>query len=238
MLKQKKYRFLNHFWTKESGLSGMLVLLFAMHFFAVPLLGSYSSFMVVINVFWMLFLFAGIISLSKSPKQSILFSIVPFLFVLFNWIMVFEKTPFVLMADVVFTIATFVLLIFLVLKKVFEPGPISEYRVIGSIVVYMILANLWSVMYQFMYQHIPGAFQITLPPFDSNTIEANFMYFSYITITTTGFGEIVPLHPFARALVQIEAIIGVLYPVILIGRLVSDANENKAKRKQKTMSNS
>jgi hypothetical protein len=202
-----------------------------MHFIAVPLLGSYSSFMVIINIFWMLFLFSGIISLSKSNKQSLMLSIIPFLFVMFNWIMVFEKTPFVLLADVIFTIATFVLLIVLVLTKVFEPGPISEYRVIGSIVVYMLLANLWSVMYQFIYQHIPGAFQITLPPFESNTIEANFMYFSYITITTTGFGEIVPLHPFARALVQVEAIIGVLYPVILIGRLVSDANENKSKKK-------
>lgn len=85
----------------------------------------------------------------------------------------------------------------------------------------------------FIYEHIPGAFQMTLPPFESNTLQANFLYFSYITITTTGFGEIVPLHPIARSMVQIEAIIGVLYPVILIGRLVSDANENSAKKKQK-----
>jgi hypothetical protein len=196
MLQAKKYRFLNHFWTKESGLSGMLVLLFAMHFFIIPLFGSYSSFMVIINIFWMLFLIAGIISLSKS-KERILLLIIPFLFILFNWIMVFQKTPFVLLTDVILTITTFSLLIVLVLKKVFEPGPISEYRVIGSIVVYMILAHLWSVIYLFIYQNIPGAFQITLPPFEGNTLEANFLYFSYITITTTGFGEIVPLHPFA-----------------------------------------
>ncbi|PVX44677.1 ion channel [Flavobacterium sp. 103] len=233
MTKNKKYRFLNHFWDKESGLSGMLVLLFIMHFFLIPIFGSYSSFMVIINVFWMLFLIAGIISLSKSKKQTILYTIIPFLFILFGWISVFQPSPFVLLADIVFTIATFMLLIFLVLKKVFEPGPITEYRVIGSIVVYMILANFWSVIYLFIYEHIPGAFQITLPPFESNTLQANFLYFSYITITTTGFGEIVPLHPFARAMVQIEAIIGVLYPVILIGRLVSDANENNAKKKQK-----
>ena len=233
MLKHKKYSFLNHFWTKESGLSGMFVLLVAMHFVIIPLFGSYSSFMVIINVFWMLFLIAGIIVLSKSKKQTLLLVIIPFLFVIFNWIMVFEKTPFVLLADIILTIATFGLLIVLVLAKVFEPGPITEYRVIGSIVVYMILANLWSVIYQFIYQHIPGAFQITLPPFESNTLEANFLYFSYITITTTGYGDIFPLHPFARAMVQIEAIIGVLYPVILIGRLVSDANENKVKHKPK-----
>jgi hypothetical protein len=233
MVKNKKYLFLNHLWDKESGLSGMFVLLCIMHFVLIPIFGSYSSFMVIINVFWMLFLIAGIFSLSKSKKQTVLFTIIPFFFVLFGWISVFRPTPFVLLADIIFTISTFGLLIFLVLKKVLEPGPITGYRVIGSIVVYMILANFWSVVYQFIYEHIPGAFQITLPPFESNTLQANFLYFSYITITTTGFGEIVPLHPFARAMVQIEAIIGVLYPVILIGRLVSDANENNAKKKQK-----
>lgn len=233
MIKHKKYRFLNHLWDKESGLSGMLVLLFIMHFVLIPIFGSYSSFMVIINIFWMLFLVAGIISLSKSKKETFLFVIFPIMFVVFNWITVFENSPFVLFADIFFTVATFVLLIVLVLKKVFEPGPITEYRVIGSIVVYMILANLWSVIYLFIYEQIPGAFQITLPAFESNTLQANFLYFSYITITTTGFGEIVPLHPIARSLVQIEAIIGVLYPVILIGRLVSDANENSAKKKQK-----
>lgn len=230
MMTVKKYRFLNHLWSKESGLSGMLVLLFIMHFILMPIFGSYSSFMVIINIFWMMFLFAGIISLSKSKKQTFQLIIIPFLFILFNWIAVFERTPFVLFADIFFTLATFVLLIVLVLKKVFEPGPITEYRVIGSIVVYMILANLWSVIYQFVYEHIPGAFQITLPAFESNTLQANFLYFSYITITTTGYGDIFPLHPVARSLVQIEAIIGVLYPVILIGRLVSDANENKSKK--------
>ncbi|PWA08204.1 potassium channel family protein [Flavobacterium laiguense] len=232
MTRQKKIKFLNHLWNKESGLSGMFVLLVGMHFILIPLFSSYRSFMVTINIFWMLFLVSGIFSLAKSKKQTLLFSIIPLMFVVFSWITVFEQTPFVLFAEIFFTIATFVLLIVLVLKKVLEPGPITGYRVIGSIVVYLILANLWCVIYLFIYEQIPGSFSITLPPFESNTLLANFLYFSYITITTTGFGEIVPLHPFARAMVQIEAIIGVLYPVILIGRLVSDANENNSKKKQ------
>ena len=223
-MQQKKYRFLNHLWTKESGLSGMLILLFVMQFVIVPVFGSYSSFMVIINIFLMLFIIAGIIALSKSSKKTVFLIIIPFLFVIVNWIVIIEKSPFLLLADVILTIATFGLLIGLVLVKVFEPGPITAYRVIGSIVVYMLLAHLWSVIYLFIYQNVPDSFQITLPAFESNTLEANFMYFSYITITTTGFGEIVPLHPFARALVQVEALVGVLYPVILIGRLVSDVN--------------
>jgi hypothetical protein len=230
MNKQKKYQFLNRFWKQESGLSGMLILLFIMHFILIPILGSYSFFLVVLNIFWMLFLMAGIFSLAKSSKQAILISIVPFLFIVFGWISAFNPTPFTVLTDLILSIVTFLLLIILVLLKVFEPGPITLHRVIGSIVVYMLMANLFAIVYLFFYQYINGSFQVSLPPFESNSLAANFMYFSYITITTTGFGEIVPLHPIARSLVQVEAIIGVLYPVILIGSLVSDANETHQKK--------
>lgn len=224
MEKQKKYLFLNNFWVKESGLSGMLILLFIMQFILIPLLSNYSFFMVLMNVFWMAFLLAGIFSLATTNRQAMLISIVPVLFIGFRWISVFYPTPFVILSELLLTVCTFSLLIVLVLKKVFEPGPVTAHRVIGSVVVYMLLANLWSVIYLFLYEHIAGSFQLTLPAFKLNSLHANFLYFSYITITTTGFGEIVPLHPMARSLVQVEALTGVLYPVILIGRLVSDVN--------------
>jgi hypothetical protein len=162
--------------------------------------------------------------LATSNKQALLISIIPVLFIVFSWINVFISTPFVLAVGLILSICTFLLLIILVLIKVFEPGPITAHRIIGSIVIYMLMAQLWTVIYVFFYEHISGSFQLSLPPFESNSLQANFLYFSYITISTTGFGEIVPLHPFARALVNLEAIFGVLYPVVLIGRLVSDAN--------------
>jgi hypothetical protein len=226
MRKPKKVRFLNRLWDRESGLSGMIILLTIMQFILIPLFGSYSFFMSVLNVFWMLFLLAGIFSFATSNKQATLISIVPLLFVVFSWINVVSTTPFVLVSELILSVCTFLLLIILVLMKVFEPGPITAHRVIGSIVIYMLLAHLWTVVYIFFYEHIPGSFQLTLPEFESNSIQANFLYFSYVTLSTTGFGEILPLHPFVRALVNLESIFGVLYPVVLIGRLVSDANVN------------
>lgn len=224
MKKQKKVRFLNRLWDQENGLSGMIIILTIMQFVFIPLFGSYSSFMVILNIFWMLFLMAGIFSLATSNKQALLISIIPVLFIVFSWLNVFIKTPFVLAVELILSICTFSLLIILVLVKVFEPGPITAHRIIGSIVIYMLMAQLWTVVYVFFYEHISGSFQLSLPPFESNSTQANFLYFSYVTISTTGFGEILPLHPFARALVNLEAIFGVLYPVVLIGRLVSDAN--------------
>jgi hypothetical protein len=226
MKKQNKVRLFNHLWNQESGLSSMIVLLTIIQFVLIPLFGSYSFFMSVLNVFWMLFIFAGIFSLASTNKQAFLISIIPILFLIFSWISVFSVSPFVLISELIFSVCTFLLLIILVFKKIFEPGPITAHRVIGSIVIYMLLAQLWAMVYIFFYEHIPGSFQLTLPDFDSNSIQANFLYFSYVTLSTTGFGEILPLHPFARALVNLESIFGVLYPVVLIGRLVSDANIN------------
>lgn len=229
MKKQNKVRLFNHLWNQESGLSSMIVLLTIIQFVLIPLFGSYSFFMSVLNVFWMLFIFAGIFSLASTNKQAFLISIIPILFLIFSWISVFSVSPFVLISELIFSVCTFLLLIILVFKKIFEPGPITAHRVIGSIVIYMLLAQLWAMVYIFFYEHIPGSFQLTLPDFDSNSIQANFLYFSYVTLSTTGFGEILPLHPFARALVNLESIFGVLYPVVLIGRLVSDANINYKK---------
>lgn len=220
----KNDRFLYRLWTREKGLSVMFLLLCIMQFIVVPLFGSYSRFMVFINIFWMLFIMAGIISLAKDKKQALFISIIPFLFLMVQWIDFFQTNLIVVFADLFLSVALMLLLIGLVLIKVLEPGPVTQYRIIGSIVVYMLLVNLWCTVYLFVFKHIEGSFQMAVSPFDSSSEQANFMYFSYITMTSTGYGEIVPIHPFARSLVQIEVLTGVLYPVILIGRLVSDAN--------------
>jgi len=226
----KKDRFLYRFWTQEKGLSGMLILLCIMHFIAIPFFGSKSHFMVAVNIFWMLFLFAGILALSKHKKQAFSLSIIPILFLIIQWINYLNHNVFILFADLIFSVAIMLLLITLVLVKVLEPGPVTTYRIIGSIVVYMLLVHFWSALYLFLYNHIEGSFQIAESKFTSNSDQASFIYFSYITMTSTGYGEIVPLHPLARSLVQIEVLTGVLYPVILIGRLVSDANFGAGKK--------
>lgn len=223
-MKPKKDRFFYRFWIKESGLSSMLLLLFVMHFIVIPLFGNHASFMIILNVFWMLLLLAGIFALAKNRTQAVYYAIIPFLFTGCQWVAVFYSGGFIVWADFFLTIITILILIVLVLIKVFEPGPVTKHRIIGSIVVYMLLANLWAIAYLFLFHHVKGSFELVPSAFKISSDQANFMYFSYITITTTGFGEIVPLHPIARSLVVVEALFGVLYPVVLIGRLVSDAN--------------
>ncbi len=229
----KKDRFMFQFWMKESGLSGMLILLSIMHFIFIPLFGGNSNFMVILNIFWMLFLLAGVLSLRTNKLRLTLISIIPCLFIIFEWINFISPSPIVSCIDFALTITTFLLVIILILRRVFEHGPINGHRIIGSIVVYMLLANLWCIIYLFLNDKIEGCFQMAPLQFESNSLEANFLYFSYISLTTTGYGEILPLHPVARSLVQLETLVGVLYPVILIGNLVSNAGLGKSDQEEK-----
>jgi hypothetical protein len=66
----------------------------------------------------------------------------------------------------------------------------------------------------------PGAFS-GLQVHDRVSLPPDLVYFSFETLTTVGFGDIVPVHPFARSLSNLEAILGQLYPATLLARMVS-----------------
>jgi hypothetical protein len=221
MIKRKIDDFFNHFWTQESGLSSMLILLCLVNFVIAPLFADYTVVRMVINIFWMIFLLAGILTMSKNKTHVMLLVSLPVGYTLLRITMFFYSVPLLVYADLAFGICTFLLLISLVLNKVFEHGPVTVHRIVGSIVVYLLIGNMWAVIYDFMYMDLPGSFNISLNSASDPSIHASFLYFSYTTLTTTGYGDILPVHPFVRNLAVVEQIIGVLYPVILIGRLVS-----------------
>jgi len=85
----------------------------------------------------------------------------------------------------------------------------------------MLIGNVWAQLFQFIFIHLPGSLQVPDVYTLNGVPNSVFLYFSYTTLTTTGYGEILPVHALTRTLVIIEQLIGVLYPVVLIGRLVS-----------------
>jgi hypothetical protein len=56
---------------------------------------------------------------------------------------------------------------------------------------------------------------------DNLAVTSKLIYFSFVTLTSVGYGDIVPMHPIARSLANVEAIIGQLYPATLLARLVT-----------------
>ena len=121
----------------------------------------------------------------------------------------------------VLTLVAILWLAFLVLQHVFRAGPITKARLQGAVAVYLLLAVAFGEAYWIILQLRPDAFHFpgTLP--DEGVARSSLFYFSLTTLTTLGYGDILPLRPVARALATMEGLIGQLYPAVLIGRLVS-----------------
>jgi Ion channel len=210
-----------HFWTEESGLTSMMVLLCISNFIVIPFFGKQQLITIVIRIIWLILLFTGITTLSKSKMQMRIYSVIPIFLIIVNCVQYFRDDQLFVNADFILYVATYLLLINMVFIKVFESGPVTIHRIVGAVVVYMLVGNLWAVSYQFLYFHLPGSLQLASAESDSVPTSATFLYFSYTTLTTTGYGDILPVRALARTLAIIEQLFGVLYPVILIGRLVS-----------------
>jgi hypothetical protein len=106
-----------------------------------------------------------------------------------------------------------VALIFVVGRTVFAPGR-------GAILVYLSIAVTFVALFTFVGLLIPNAFSGMLFE-DSPALASNVIYFSFVTLTSTGYGDIFPIHPVARSLCNFETILGQLYPATLLARLVS-----------------
>jgi hypothetical protein len=113
-----------------------------------------------------------------------------------------------------------VVLIFVVGRKVFASGRVNHHRIVGAILVYLSIATTFVALFTFVGLLIPKAFSGMLFE-DSPALATKVIYFSFVTLTSTGYGDIFPVHPVARSLCNFETILGQLYPATLLARLVS-----------------
>jgi diacylglycerol kinase len=110
---------------------------------------------------------------------------------------------------------------FVIAGAVFGPGRVTLHRFQGAIVLYMNFALFFFTIYRLIDVLSPGAFKGLGQIGAEHGSGAALLYFSFSTLTTTGFGDIAPLHPLARNLANLESVIGQLYPATLLARLVS-----------------
>jgi voltage-gated potassium channel len=104
-------------------------------------------------------------------------------------------------------------------KQVLFSGPIDGNKIVGAICIYLLMGLIWALLYLSLAQAIPGAFNglEQLVWYDNF---ADVAYFSYVTLTTLGYGDITPVSPVARFLVYMEAIVGLFYMAILVASLI------------------
>lgn len=116
----------------------------------------------------------------------------------------------------------FCISITLAIRHLFKEGPISINRLLGGICIYILLGMCWSIIYMFLVVWQPDSFTGLAPYTADSTIFWDMIYFSFVTLTTLGYGDITPVQPIARSLAYTEALAGQLFIAILIGTLVGN----------------
>jgi len=106
------------------------------------------------------------------------------------------------------------------LRQVAIGNDMSANRIIGAICVYLMLGVMWSVAYLVLEYSQPGSFagvnEAAATPWDQD-----WLYFSFVTITTLGYGDMLPVSTTARSLALSEAVVGQFYIAVLVAGLVS-----------------
>jgi hypothetical protein len=92
--------------------------------------------------------------------------------------------------------------------------------VIGAIVVYLTIGILFATLYRLLWDLDPFSLAGISSGADAPHVAGSILYFSFATLTTVGYGDIVPVHPLARSLANLEGIVGQLYPATLLARLL------------------
>ena len=199
-----------------------LTLLIALDLFAVVPLGAIHAVSLrPVGITIVLLLIGGLLVVSQSIVPAV--GVVVALLLLSGALVVrdasgsftlhlcFEATGWLLIGLVI---------IWVVARAVFGPGKITYHRVIGAILLYLTIGVVFMALYTLVGALAPGSFS-GLKVHDRVSLPPDLVYFSFTTLTTVGFGDIVPIHPFARSLSNLEAILGQLYPATLLARMVS-----------------
>jgi hypothetical protein len=95
---------------------------------------------------------------------------------------------------------------------------VTQAQLYTAVNIYLLLGLLWAALYLAIDALYPGSIQVGSHPAER---EAELLYFSLITLSTTGYGDIVPLSGEARILAALEGVTGVLYIAITVAVLLS-----------------
>lgn len=131
----------------------------------------------------------------------------------------FSASAGVLLSASTLSLAFYALVAAVVLRHVFGSERVSVDTLAGAACVYMLLGWIWWFAYTALENLDPGSFAGVLPLDAGGRIDL--LYFSFVTLTTLGYGDVTPTAPRAMSLAIMEAVAGVLFLAILIARLVA-----------------
>lgn len=209
------------FWEQEYSLTALLVMLVVTLFIVTPLASNAMIGSEIMLCFLAALSITGVAAVSGRRSVSIVVLLLAAAGIALDWAAHFEHQPQLRILDNLVRLAFVLMLAVIVTIKVFRRGNVTHHRIQGAICVYLLAGLAWSYAFDLLWVLDTRAFRVA-DALSSNAARTGILrYFSFVTLTTLGYGDILPVSPIARSLATAEALFGQLYPTVMIARIVS-----------------
>lgn len=213
------------------GFRNLLLLLLA-YLFGSPFLSPFPYLAILAHFLLTIVLFFSVYSVAKSTHyRSIAIVLLPWVLILY-WLGIYELITFSRQVAYLFQIIYFCLLVWSYIGQLIRATKVTLGVLYATLCLYLIVGMTWGSAYALMYSLAPESFSGTLlDEFQGNQLII-FNYFSMVTLTTLGYGDITPQTPGAGALCQMEAIFGQYFIAVVIAWLVSNYSKSRGEEKK------
>jgi voltage-gated potassium channel len=216
-------RTLLNLWSKGNGSFYLLAILFVTVFVVPPFVAAGLLPPEIVYLAIALVLFTGVFTVPcRTTVRLIALAIATCSFTM-RFVQMVPAGPVPAVAEIVLSVLTFAIFAALIIKQFLFGGQAIKHRIAGAVAVYLILGLLWARLYELVKLYNPAAFEIA----HDEGISTLF-YFSFVTLMTIGYGDVVPVSLVARELAILEGLTGQLYLVILISSLIAQRSDRSA----------
>ena len=198
-----------------------LLIALALLFFLFPFVEEVKGGDLIVSLLLSLVLLSAVLAVSDRKRVLLIALVLAIPAIAGRWINHFRPD---LVSPAVFLTAALVLTAFVVvnlLRFVWRAPSVNIEVLCASISAYLMLGLMWTMAYWLVDQLTPGAFAFNTNAGPRSINGFNGFYFSFITLSTVGYGDITPVSRIARWLAAMEAMTGLLYVAVLISRLVA-----------------
>jgi hypothetical protein len=217
-VRAKAKRVIADTWQSQAILSVFLVSL-VLFSFILPVLGfGHADLKRYADIGFTLLLISGVGIAWDRKWQLLISGSVGGIAIICRWANWFAPSPTLQLWADSWSLAGIVVIAFVLLKRVLQPGRVTHVRIQGAIAVYLMFGAGYAHAYHLVAILQPGAFRTTVGVMSD---ASEWIYYSFVTLTTVGYGDIVPASPTARILSVAEALTGQLYLAVMIARLVA-----------------
>jgi hypothetical protein len=194
-----------------------------------PLAEGFVGIVMVWNIFLTWILLSGVHAVSEKKRNVYIASLLALPMLVYLWSSYFmESNRYVVIVGSFCGVLFFAYMIVNILFFIYRQDNVARDLISGAAVVYLLMAIMWNFIYRALETAHPGSFTVSATDMHERM---RFIYFSLVTITTLGYGDIVPKTSLARSLATLEAVVGQLYLVTTVAWLVGVRVTQRTERK-------